>query len=204
MNATARGADAQLLPIFPLQTVLFPEGVLPLRIFEARYMDMATRCLREHSVFGVCLIAEGGEVGEPAVPYPVGVSARIADCDMTEPGLLHIVARGERRFRILDTRIGENKLLLAEVEWLQESPPQPLPGHCVALEHLLKAIIQDAGEQHFPPPHRFDEAAWVGMQLASVLPISLPSRQALLELDDPIVRLEALRAYLAQQGLETD
>lgn len=189
------------LPIFPLQTVLFPGGTLPLRVFEARYMDMSTRCLREDSVFGVNLIAEGHEVGTPARPHPVGVSARITAWDMAQPGVLHIVVRGERRFRILATETGENGLLLGRVEWLAEPEDVPLPYAFSSLATLLEAIIEDAGDAHFPPPHFMSSANWVGMRLAEVLPISLEARHALLLEDAPLARLTVLQDYLASQGL---
>lgn len=190
-----------LLPIFPLQTVLFPGGTLPLRIFEARYMDMVTRCLREDSVFGVSLIAEGHEVGLPAIPHSIGVSARITECDMAQPGVLHVMTRGERRHRIHRTETVENGLLLGEVEWLPELVERPLEGDYETLVALLVAIMDDVGPTHFPPPHQLDEAGWVGMRLASVLPLELSTRQSLLELDDPMVRLDVLRDYLTAQGL---
>lgn len=196
--------DGALLPIFPLQTVLFPGGVLPLRVFEARYMDMTTRCMREGTVFGVNLIARGAEVGAPAVPHSMGVSARITSWDMTEPGMLHLVTCGERRYRIRHSELGTNGLLLAEVDWLDEPPSQAVPADCSGLVTLLKAVTEDAGEAHFPPPHHFDDASWVGMRLAGVLPIPMPARQLLLELDDPLARLEIIRAYLDQQGLATE
>ncbi len=194
-------AAPTMLPIFPLQTVLFPGGVLPLRIFEARYMDMTTRCLREDAVFGVNLIAEGHEVGTPALPHPVGVSARITAWDMAQPGLLHLVTVGERRFRILRSEVAPDGLLMAEVEWLADPAPQPLPEGYQGLVTLLQAIIDDVDPVHFPEPHRFDEADWVGMRLAGVLPIPMAARQGLLELDDAVTRLDILRQWLEQQGL---
>lgn len=193
--------DSAVLPIFPLQTVLFPGGTLPLRVFEARYMDMVARCLREQSVFGVNLIAQGNEVGQPAVPHLVGVSARIVEWDMDQPGLLNIVTQGERRYRILQMEAGEDGLLSATVEWLPELPEQRLPASFAGLVALLSAVIEDAGEAHFPPPYRMDDAGWVGMRLAGVLPIPLKARQALLELDDPLSRVEIIRSYLAQHGV---
>lgn len=194
-------SQVTILPVFPLQTVLFPGGVLPLRIFEARYMDMTTRCLRENDVFGVNLIAEGHEVGTPAVPHAVGVSARIIDWDMAQVGVLQVVTRGERRFRILNSETAPDGLLMAEVAWLEEPPLVALPEGYEGLVTLLKAIVDDVDTLHFPEPHHFDEAGWVGMRLASVLPIPMAARQGLLELDDPLVRLDILRHWLEQQGL---
>ncbi len=189
------------LPIFPLRTVLFPGGVLPLRVFESRYMDMTSRCLRNDTVFGVCLIDQGNEVGQPAVPYSVGTSARIVSWDMDQPGLLQLVTHGERRFRVLETEVTADKLLVAQVEWLPATPPQPLPAGCNPLLALLQVIIEDSGEEHFPQPHLFDDAEWVGMRLSGVLPMPDEIRQQLLELDDPITRIAVLRQFLSSQGL---
>ena len=192
------------LPLFPLQTVLFPGGLLPLRVFEARYIDLVSRCLREDSVFGVNLIAQGREVGQPAAPHRTGTSARIVRCDADDAGILHVEVVGERRFRIERTGVGANGLLSGEVEWLAEAPQLPVPEDCTMLIAVLQAIIKDLGEHHFPPPQRFDDADWVGMRLAGVLPIPLRARQALLELELPIDRLQIIRSYLAQQGLKKD
>lgn len=190
--------------LFPLQTVLFPGGLLPLRVFEARYIDLVTQCLREDAAFGVNLIREGSEVGRPAVPYEVGTSARIVSCDADAPGLLQVAVVGGRRFRVLETHTGANGLLLADVEWLDEAPHLPVPAECGMLVAVLRAIMSDLGDEHFPPPQRFDDADWVGMRLAGVLPIPMRARQALLELELPIDRLEIIRRYLGQQGLKQD
>ena len=190
------------MPLFPLQTVLFPGSVLPLRVFEARYMDMAARCLRDDSVFGVNLIAEGSETGKPARPFEFGVSARIRACDMTQPGLLQVTAWGERRYRVRRTEEGANGLLLAEVDWVSEPAECKVPENCAGLVALLRAIIDDVGSDHFPEPYHFDDAGWVGMRLASVLPIPMRARQGLLELNEPLDRLEVIRIYMEQQGLK--
>jgi Lon protease-like protein len=121
------------VPLFPLQTVLFPGSLLPLRIFEARYMDMAKDCLKTGNPFGVCLIREGEEVGAPAVPEPVGCLARIADCDMEELGILKVRAEGLERFRIVDSRVGANGLIVGEIESLHPEPDAPdAPGWRIA------------------------------------------------------------------------
>lgn len=192
------------LPLFPLQTVLFPGGLLPLRVFEARYVDLVTACLRDGTVFGVNLIAEGKEVGAPARPHVTGTSARVVSCDVPQPGLMLVSVVGERRYRILDTQTGPNGLLTADVEWLPERPAVPVPADQAILVAVLRGIMNDLGEEHFPPPQRFDDADWVGMRLAGVLPIPQRARQALLELELPIDRLQIIRSYLAQQGLKKD
>jgi Lon protease-like protein len=189
------------IQLFPLSLVLFPDGVLQLKLFEARYLDMAARCMRENAPFGVCLIREGGEVGEPALPHGTGVLARIVDWDMSQPGLLFITARGGARFRIVERTLQPDRLQTARVEWLAEPPPQPLPGHVADMLPLLRAIVTDAGSALFPEPHHFDDATWVGYRLTEILPIPAEARLRLLELDDAVLRLEIIRAFLKQHKL---
>lgn len=197
MNAST---ETQRLPLFPLKTVLFPEGALPLRVFEPRYMDMVTRCMREGSAFGVCLIAAGEEVGEAALPHPVGTEACIERWDMEQAGLLTLLVRGGRRFRVTDHEVERSGLLVAEVRWLPEPAPQPVPAAQRDLLPLLQTIVAELGER-LPPPHRFEDAAWVGARYAELLPIPLQARQRLLELDDIVSRLEILQQFLREHGL---
>lgn len=189
------------LPLFPLQTVLFPGGVLPLKIFEPRYMDMVGECLRAEAPFGICLISEGTEVGAPAVPHLTGTTARIMTWDMPRTGILQVTVRGERRFRILGCEAEKNGLIRGRVEMLPESPVEAPAEDVSALVPLLRAIAADLGEERLPKPHGFDDAEWVGMRLAEVLPISSLARQKLLELDSPLDRLEIIRRFLVQKGL---
>lgn len=188
------------LPLFPLNTVLFPDGVLPLRVFEARYMDMVTRCMREGSSFGICLIAAGPEVGEAALPHPVGTEARIEHWEMDEPGVLSIIVRGARRFRVVDHEVERDGLLNGEVVWLPEPASQPVPAAQADILPLLQVLAAEAGDR-MPQPHRFDDAAWVGARYAEMLPIPAAARQRLLELDDVVSRLEIMQRYLRQHGL---
>ena len=188
------------IPLFPLNAVLFPGGLLPLRIFEARYMDMVTRCLREGTRFGVCLIAAGSEVGEPALPRTFGTEAAVVASDMDEPGILNIVVRGERRFRVLDHELQRDGLLTATVAWVVEPPVQPVPAAVAALVPLLAGILGELAER-FPDPPQLDDAAWVGARYAELLPIPLAARQALLELDDVLGRLEIIEQFLKQHRL---
>lgn len=193
-------ANTARLPLFPLGAVLFPDGLLPLRVFEARYMDMTARCLREQSSFGICLIAAGQEVGAPAVPCAVGTEATIEQWDMRETGVLSILVRGRRRFRIEDHHIQPDGLLTATVRWLPPTPSCPVPEAQADILPLLGAIAAEVGNP-LPAPHRFDDAAWVGARYAELLPIPQRARQALLELDDVISRLEIIQQYLRQHGL---
>jgi Lon protease-like protein len=183
------------IALFPLNTVLFPGGRLPLRIFEQRYMDMAKACLRDGARFGVCLIREGREVGAPAVPAETGTLARISAWDMPQLGLLHVTALGEQRFRILERRVQADGLAVGSIEILPEENDAAIPGNCVGCVKLLERVIeQQAGL--FEPPHRFDSASWVSARLAEILPLPLPAKQELLELTDARERIERLNALL--------
>ena len=188
------------IPLFPLNTVLFPGGVQALKIFEQRYLDMAAACLKDNTPFGICLIEAGGEVGEAAVPHPFGTLAHITDWDMEQLGLLMISTRGGRRFRVLDHEVGADKLLMATVDLLAE-PDTPLPQARERLLPLLQRIVSDLGPERMPEPHRFGDAAWVGYRLTEILPIQNLAKQRLLELDDPLSRLEILEKFLDQRKL---
>jgi uncharacterized protein len=183
------------LPLFPLKTVLFPGGLLPLRIFEQRYMEMAKACLREGSAFGVCLIREGAEVGAPATPHAVGCLARIATWDMPQLGVLHVTARGERRFRIVETRNQPDGLVRADVELLSPEVDCEIPEACAACVRLLERVIEQQPAL-FQPPHELTSSAWVSARLTEVLPLPLEAKQELLELGDAGARLERLNALL--------
>ncbi len=183
------------VPLFPLNAVLFPGGLLPLRLFEQRYLEMAKACLREGSPFGVCLIREGAEVGAPATPWEVGCLARIVQWDMPQLGLLQVMARGERRFRVLERSVQPDGLSRASIELLAEDADAPVTGAASRCVTLLERII----EQHpaaFEQPHRLDSSAWVSARLAEMLPLPLAAKQRLLELDGAD-RLEALRRLVA-------
>ncbi|MDD3352927.1 LON peptidase substrate-binding domain-containing protein [Zoogloea sp.] len=198
---STRAPEVLEIPLFPLGTILFPDGVLPLKLFEARYLDMAARCMRTESPFGVCLIQEGGEVGQPATPHALGTLANIVHWDMNQPGLLFLTTRGGARFRVLERRIEADRLQTARVELLPEPPVVPIPPALAGLPALARAIVEDAGEELFPPPHRFEDPTWVGYRLAEVLPIPNRARQRLLELDDTLSRLEIILQYLRQHRL---
>ena len=187
--------------IFPLHTVLYPEGMLPLKVFEQRYVEMTKACLRDARPFGVCLIREGREVGTAAVPERIGCLATIESWDMPQPGLFHLIARGGERFRIRETRVAPNHLISATVERI---PPDDNVHEVEPLcRGVLQAIIDKVGAQRFPTPLRLEDAAWVGYRLAEVLPLDARAKQELLEMTDAAARLERLRALLARQGLAT-
>lgn len=191
------------VPIFPLNTVVFPGGMLPLRIFEQRYLEMTKRCIRDSSPFGVCLIREGREVGEPARPYETGCLASIVSWDMPQLGIFILVTQGRQRLRILEQWTQPNRLRMADVALLPEEECQPLPEEHAACADILRAVASRAGESTFPAPLRYDDAVWVGYRLAEILPLENTLRQHLLEMPDAISRLRLLTTVLAQQGLAT-
>ena len=188
------------IPLFPLQTVLYPGGPLSLRIFETRYLDMVSRCLKEERGFGVCLIREGSETG-PARVHMTGTLARIRDWSSGPDGLLNIMARGERRFRIQAQRTQADGLNLAEVEWLPDEPPAPLPEARQELAEILRQIILQVGGPYADGEGAYGDSGWVGCRLAELLPLSLAQRQYLLELGDPLKRLEIISTLV--QSLAT-
>jgi len=181
------------IPLFPLSTVVFPGGPLPLRIFETRYIDLVRRCMRDGSGFGVVLLREGAEVGVPAVTYDVGTYARIVDFSQQPDGLLGIRATGERRFRILERRRARDGLNLADVEWRGEERAEPLPEEFADLAPAIDAILTQAGEPYASLERRLDDAAWISGRLAEILPVPVVHKQHCLELDDPVERLRYLR-----------
>jgi Lon protease-like protein len=189
------------IPIFPLNTVLFPGGLLPLKIFEPRYMDMAKACLRDSTPFGVCLIKEGQEVGTQSVPESIGTLATITDWDMPQLGVLQVKTRGGQRFFINSYQDNGAGLLIAEVTLLDNEPAIKLPEEHQPCAAALRILMHKAGEQHFFPPHQFDDASWVGHRLAECLPVPLPVKQMMLELSDAKMRLGTMHQFLHRMRL---
>lgn len=184
---------ANTLPLFPLGTVLFPGGQLTLRIFEARYLDLVRECSRSGQGFGVCLILEGSEVGQPALPAAIGCEARIVDFSTAPDGLLVLSVQGERRFHVRGTRVRDNGLILAEVDWFPTPAPQAVQPEHQLLALLLRRMVERAGPPFDPvDKSRFDDADWVSWRLAEWLPLSLPVRQSLLAESDAYERLQRL------------
>lgn len=180
------------IPLFPLNTVLFPGGPLPLRIFETRYVDMVRRCMREDSGFGVVLIRRGAEAGGPARFAEVGTEARIVDFSRLDDGLLGIACRGGGRFRVLASWRAPDGLNVGRVEDLGPEAAVPLPAQHLHLAEALRRVLPGLGAAYAHVEPAFEDAAWVGHRLAELLPLDLPARQALLEMDDPLERLAVL------------
>jgi Lon protease-like protein len=193
------------LPIFPLGTVLFPGGVLPLRVFETRYMDMVRDCMQRETPFGVCLITRGGEVGEPAEHEPIGCLAHIRGWDMEQLGLLQLRTVGGARFRIVDRRVGRTGLIRASVDTLPDDPLVPVPEPMAECATLLRRIVEELREREPDPqkrmiaePCHFDSAAWVSNRLCEFLPIPDAARHKLMALDEPLARLSLVHRWLQQ------
>ncbi len=187
------------IALFPLNTVLFPGGPLPLRIFETRYTDMVRRCMREQSAFGVLLIRAGVEAGEVASSADIGTTARIVDFYQLPDRLLGITCLGERRFRVVSRRRQADGLNMGTVEWLPEDSKVAVPGEYQHLADLLRKVLPELGEMYQSVPKHFDDAGWVGARLVEILPISLGDKQACLEMDDPLQRLARLSPLIRRE-----
>ena len=200
----ARGT-AQPLPLFPLRTVLFPGGVLPLKVFETRYIEMTKQCLKDEQPFGVVLITEGEEVAHPDAAPPtfatIGTCARITDWDMPQLGILHLSTVGLGRFRVERHAVEPNGLVRAEVVPLAGEPRQPLAASYEPLAKLLELIATRVGPENFPTERPYDDASWVGYRLAELLPLPLHIKQTMLEINDAGVRLQVLQQFLRKQGV---
>ena len=180
------------LALFPLNTVLFPGGLLPLRIFETRYVDMVGRCTRGQETFGVVLVENGSDTDRQVATAPIGTSARIVDFQTLEDGLLGILCHGERRFRIHARSQLADGLNCAEVEWLEEAGRVCVPERLQPLVPLLReALGQLKTIGRFMAPD-YEDACWVGYRIAELLPLDQKLLQRLLESDDPIARLDLL------------
>jgi uncharacterized protein len=183
------------VPLFPLRTVLYPEGPLPLRIFEPRYLDMVSECLKNDQPFGVLLIRAGSETG-PATTHSTGTLAKIVDWYQGSDGLLGITAVGQERFRLLDTKRRKNNLNVGHIRILSEHRNVRLPDAMKPLAKVLESVLDDLGSLYGALEHRYDDAGWVACRFAEILPIAPEVKQACLELDDPLERLNVVRKLI--------
>lgn len=200
------------ITLFPLKTVLFPGGVLPLRVFETRYVDMVRACMKADVPFGVVAIRSGDEVGDAAEPHAVGTLARITEWDMPEFGVLLLSTLGGERFRIIERRTLPNQLVEARIERLPADAKADAGEALQLCANVLRVVIEDLLEQArdegvegfispFPEPHRLDDAGWVANRWAEMLPISLEQKQELLEMPDAAARLHRVEQYLRENGV---
>jgi len=190
------------LPLFPLNTVLFPEGPLPLRIFEPRYLDMVSNCLRGGTGFGICLIESGAEIGEVAKTYQVGTLANITDWHQRNDGLLGITVVGEQRFQIVSTHVHPNQLTEARVELIDNETATELPAEYLPITDFLRQLIKQVPDLFASLPLKYSDATWVGCRLAELLPIPLTQKQYLLQMNEPIQRLERMRLLMESMDIQ--
>jgi Lon protease-like protein len=184
-------------PLFPLSSVVLPGGRTALRLFEARYMDLVAECLRNDTGFGICLIRQGGEAGEPALPYGTGAEVRIVDWNQQDDGMLGITVAGQHKIRVRDLWTEANQLVAANVEALPPEPAEPIPADCRDLVEVLARMLRQLEPTIVYPEPQWDDAAWVGSRLVELLPLPPRMRQYLVELDNPTARLYELRRALS-------
>lgn len=179
------------IPLFPLSTLLLPGMRMPLQIFEQRYLLMVSHCLKSDSGFGVVLIREGSEVGQVPQVFSVGVYGRIVDWTQRENGLLGITVLGEQKFRTVSTEAKPDKLLMAEVEFLPDEPVVEIDERYLDLVSLAQQLSAHPAVERLGLP-AIKDASTLGWQLTQLLPLSSPDKVALLEMDDPFMRLDEL------------
>jgi len=198
------GDAPRTLPLFPLRTVLYPGGALPIKIFEQRYIDMVKRSLQHDEAFGVCLLTHGEEVAPAGTTQSfamIGTLARIVRWDMPQLGILHVATEGGARFRVDRHRVEKDDLAVADVTLLPPEPTLAISDEYLPLANLLELIAGRIGPGNFPAEHAYDDGSWVGYRLAEVLPLPLSIKQTMLEVNDAGVRLKVLREFLVQQKL---
>ncbi|CAM3698583.1 Peptidase S16 lon domain-containing protein [Pseudomonas reidholzensis] len=185
------------LPLFPLNTVLFPGCMLDLQIFEARYLDMIGRCMKQGGGFGVVCILEGEQVGKvPSGVASIGCEALIRDFDQQENGLLGIRVEGVRRFEVEQTEVQKDQLLLGEVRWLTEGTDSELSEHDDDLLALLLALGEHPMVASLDMPRAVDGRRSLANQLAYLLPFMEEDKLDLLAIDSPQARLAAIQNLL--------
>jgi Lon protease-like protein len=187
------------VPIFPLSTVLFPEGLLSLRIFETRYLDMVSRCLKEDLPFGVCLITDGSEVGDAANCYQVGTLAKIINWGQSTEGVLEIDVLGCQRFQVLESKVSEQQLISSSIQIIDESPMVAIPDELSNLTAMLRNVLAKSQPDVSLDEEQFYDANWVSYRLTEALPMEEVIRQRLLEIDDPIERLQRVLGLFANR-----
>lgn len=182
------------IPLFPLHTVLLPGGPLPLRIFEPRYLKMVSECLQRDAEFGVVLITKGTETGEAAATHEVGCLARIIDWDQDADGVLTIRALGTRRFRVRDRQVTAAQLVRANLELMPEPAPVKVPARYQAQAAWVAEVLPKLAPYAGISPE--DDAGWLAGRLAELLSIKTSQRQTLLEMSDPLARLNRVASLM--------
>jgi len=195
------------LPLFPLQTVLFPDGLLSLKVFEARYLDLVGSCLREGTPFGVVSLKQGSDVrqaGEAVTFESTGTVAELMDVDSAQAGILQVRCRGLRRFDVKSSRQQSDGLWVAKAGEVPDdemvAPAESMHDTVRGLANAI-ATLKAQGAEPFLQPYRFDSAGWVANRWCEILPISLAAKQKLMELPDAQVRLQLVDEFLRSKGV---
>ena len=204
--------DLPELPLFPLNTVLFPGGQLSLKVFEARYLDLMGRCTRSGEPFGVVALRQGAEVGTKVPSQEmeaVGVLARIDEIDAEQPGILLVRCRGGQRFRTLGAPSQRpDGLWITAARPLPDDPavePSPaLAATVQALSRLADNLEARGLARPWTGPAQLDDAAWVANRWSELLPVPVGTRQKLMELGDPSARLQLVDGFLRSRGVVKD
>jgi uncharacterized protein len=205
---TNSDSSLQKIPLFPLGTVLFPDGVIALKIFEARYLDMIKKCLREKTEFGVVSVMKDQDDEDSSLIFSqIGTLAQIEDFDPVQPALYMTKSFGTQRFRLLNSQQESNGLWIGEVELLENDPITPIPEELQKVAHLLNEIIsviqsEDLlSESVFKKPFKIDDCGWVSNRLAELLPISLAQKNHLLAQTNPRIRLDLVTEIIEDDDL---
>lgn len=185
-------------PLFPLNLVIFPEGLLPLRIFEPRYLDMVRNSARSQSEFIICHLNENQNFDKAVSQYWVGTACEIVDFETLPDGLLGITARGTRRVKISHITRADNQLLHGHVETIEEEPDHDLPDDFIEWSKMIPLIMKKMGAPYDSQVTKPDSAQWVSARLTELLPFDLEHKQRILEIDYPHIRLEYLKDILQE------
>jgi Lon protease-like protein len=200
-------SPAPTLPLLPLQAVLFPGGLLSLKVFEARYLDLVSSSLRERTPFGVVALRQATEPGQAVDPNafePIGVAAELLEVDAAQAGILHVRARGLHRFELTGQTLGAQGLWEATYRDLPDDVAvAPTDAQIDTVRGLANAIgtLKQQGSEPFLKPFRFEDAGWVANRWCEILPISVAAKQRLMALDDPAARLQLVDDFLRSKGV---
>lgn len=192
------------IPLFPLHTVLYPHGRLPLRIFEPRYLDLVSDCMKSGSGFGVCLIKHGAETGPAATCFDTGTYAEIVDFSRQADGLLSITLQGKKRFRILQTAVRNNNLLTGEIDWISPNEVGESSGEHQLLKDLYLHIVENYETFYSHEDHETLSPALLSYRLAEFLPFDNDIKQEILETDSAQARLDLVKNNLMSMEIEFD
>ena len=190
-------------PLFPLRTVLFPDGLLELKIFETRYLDLMARCMREQAPFGVVALRSGGETARSAAGasvslFDVGTLAGLIEVDSPETNILLVRCRGGQRFRLGAVRQEPDGLWVGDAAPVADDPAvAPSATHANVVKSLVDAVatLSAQGAEPFLQPHRFDDAGWVANRWCEILPLPIDAKHRLLSLD-PLSRLDIVDSLM--------